>query len=64
MTPASRNVRAVTLSFAQVELILTNMGLEDIDVHAFWRQALRELRNPGCLARERDAAFERFERSL
>lgn len=61
MTPFHRATAAtVTLTRFQVESILMNwMGWEAEDVTSFWRAALREAKNPGCIDRELEAKFAR-----
>jgi hypothetical protein len=60
MTPA----RTVTLDLATVRLILEDMGLEDIDVQSFWRQARREQRDPGITLRKRKAYWAKVQARL
>lgn len=45
MTSSDRKVLTVTLTFRQIESILTDMGWEDEDVDTFWLLALH--RNTG-----------------
>jgi transposase InsO family protein len=62
MTPFHRATAAtVTLTRPQVESILLNwMGWEAEDVITFWRAALREARDPGCIDRALRAKIERL----
>lgn len=53
MTPS----KTVTLDLHTVRLIIEDMGLEEVDVQSFWRQACREQRDPGCTARRRKIAI-------
>lgn len=59
MTPAMRKQGTVTLTRDQLASILHDMGWEDEDVSVLWRLARREMREPGCLARERRSYWAR-----
>jgi hypothetical protein len=59
MTPATPKANLVTLTRDQVASILHDMGWEDEDVTVFWRAALREHRDPCCIARASRAEMRR-----
>lgn len=62
MTPFLRaTASTVTLTRPQVESILRNwMGWDNEDVTTFWRAALREDRDPGCVDRALRATIEQL----
>jgi 3-isopropylmalate dehydratase small subunit len=64
MTSSITPTKTVTLDLETVRLIMEDMGYEELDVQSFWRQALREKRDPGCLLRQRKAYWEKVKARL